>query len=206
MSKFRKHSNWNEFRWESEMRRDERRINRYFAHLESCIDLPGEEDIIFGQIAERADLVPTGMAAANPDALRNRCYVSSSEDEEDGEFTPSPAALSIVNLLDAMTCQWNQLAVEKLFPDFFPQALGVSCAYAKLLARTADFIHTDNGESGLKRTLGKRVLADLNELADALSFVADHLETVKILAAEHRENLAQIHDQMTFLLNRIKNG
>ena len=185
------------------MRRDERRINRYFAHLESCIDLPGEEDLIFGQIAERADLVPTGMTGGNPDALRNRCYVSSCEDEEEGEFTPPPAALSMMNLLDAMTCQWNELAVEKLFPDFYPQALGVSCAYAKLLARAADFIHTENSETGLKRTLGKRVLADLNELADALRFVADHLETVKALAAEHRENLAQIHDQVTSLLNRI---
>ena len=44
MSKFSKHhQHWDEFRWEEEIRRDERRISGYFHELAACLDLPDEE-------------------------------------------------------------------------------------------------------------------------------------------------------------------
>jgi len=55
MNKFSgKHNHWDEFRWERELRRDERRISGYFRQLANCLDLPDEEELIYGQLS--ADL------------------------------------------------------------------------------------------------------------------------------------------------------
>ena len=61
-SHHRPQDNWNEFQWENEIRRDERRISCYFRELPACLDLPGEEAMIFDSLASRPDLVPTGSS------------------------------------------------------------------------------------------------------------------------------------------------
>ena len=54
--------NWNEFQWENEIRRDERRISCYFRELPACLDLPGEEEM--RALAEGALRVLRGETAA----------------------------------------------------------------------------------------------------------------------------------------------
>lgn len=56
----RPQDNWNEYRWEQEIRRDERRISCYYRELPACLDLPGEEDMIFSSLLSQPDLVPIG--------------------------------------------------------------------------------------------------------------------------------------------------
>ena len=75
MSRFRNQHNWNEFRWENEIRSDERRINRYFAELASCLDLPGEEEIIAGLISETQGLVPAA-ASGSAELFRPWSYLA----------------------------------------------------------------------------------------------------------------------------------
>ena len=56
---------WNEYDWEREIRRDERRIGCYFDLLPNCIDLPNEEDNIYSRIMSRSDLIPKGVSVNN---------------------------------------------------------------------------------------------------------------------------------------------
>ena len=205
MSRFRNQHNWNEFRWENEIRRDERRINCYFAELASCIDLPGEEEIIAGLIAENTDLVPT-VSEGNPGPLRGWSYlVPHDEEEEDEDYSARRPEQAVINLLDSMACQWNMAWVCEPVPETIPAGLGISCAFGKLLARMADFADADgNADKGLKITLGKRTIADLNELADALKFIAANHPALRELALKHLENLAQILDRVISLLSAAK--
>ena len=70
---------WNEFQWEEEIRRDERRICGYFHELPSCLDLPGEEEMIYEKLFSQVDLMPVNGKTG---ALRNW---DDGEDEEEWE-------------------------------------------------------------------------------------------------------------------------
>ena len=75
--------NRSEFDWEREIRRDERRISKYYRELMYCLDLPGEEEIINEQLTGHcADPVPAGKYG---DALNNRRFFDRDEDDEDDQ-------------------------------------------------------------------------------------------------------------------------
>ena len=83
--------------------------------------------------------------------------------------------------------------------------LGVSCAYAKLLARVADFIDTDETrDRALKLSLGKRSLSDLNELTGELSRLAGIQHSLREMLELHIELLAHVREQLIDLLTRLR--
>ena len=83
MGRYLQHKNWDEYKWEEEIRRDELRINRYFFELVPYMDLPGEEEMVIDQLASQSDLVPVG--AANSSALANWCYFANEDESEEDE-------------------------------------------------------------------------------------------------------------------------
>ena len=97
---------WNEFQWEKEIRRDERRISCYFRELPGCLDLPGEEEMIFSTLLSSPDLVPTG---GNPDSLR--FWQRPDEDDEEYEDSDDPPrrrpGAEIVEEIDRLATEWN---------------------------------------------------------------------------------------------------
>ncbi|MDR0931483.1 MAG: hypothetical protein LBM70_00465 [Victivallales bacterium] len=169
MAEYKNHSeNWNEFQWEQEIRRDERRISCYFRELPGCLDLPGEEEMIFSSLLSQPDLVPTGGDA---DSLRfwlNDDQDDENFDESDDLLHRRPGA-DIVNEIDRLATEWNICCAAILRKDLKLHGLGIVCAFGKLLARAVDFIDTDAAAfRGLALSLGKRTIADLNELVGAL--------------------------------------
>ena len=173
MGKFNnRHQHWNEFQWEEEIRRDERRISGYFRELAGCLDLPDEEELIFGQLSSQPDLVPL---AENPESLRD-CFSGSDDDEEECLEHNAPrrtVASSTVDELDMLCSEWNILTSGVLPSQVRYMALGCSCAFGKLLARTADFLEPGESSSrALIVSLGKRALRDLNETVELLSEIA----------------------------------
>ena len=48
---------WDESRWESEIRRDERRICAYFSALPLHLDMPDEEEFISRSVAAKKELI-----------------------------------------------------------------------------------------------------------------------------------------------------
>ena len=202
-SHHRPQDNGNEFQWEHEIRRDERRISCYYRELPACLDLPGEEEMIFSSLLSRPDLVPI---AQNPDSLRAWHGSPEEDDEEfDDEESPRRPGSEVVDQLDHLAAEWNMLAASRLRADLELPGLGVSCAYAKLLARVADFIDTDETrDRALKLSLGKRSLSDLNELTGELSRLAGIQHSLREMLELHIELLAHVREQLIDLLTRLR--
>ena len=185
MASGREKFNWNEYQWAQEIRRDERRISCYFHELPYCLDLPGEEDMIFENLFSQVDLVPVN---GKSDSLR------SWESDDDGEWEDSRPPHRLAVELDKLAVDWN--AVLALIPGGGLKGLGVSCLFGKLIARVSDFLDPDLIDLPLKRSLGKHAVLDLNELAGVLkrfagkecalqSFIHSQLE----ILGHIRENL-----------------
>lgn len=199
----RPQDNWNEFQWEHEIRRDERRISCYYRELPACLDLPGEEEMIFSSLLSRPDLVPT---ATNPDSLRTWRGTPEEEDEEfDDEEPARRPGSETVDQLDHLSAEWNMLAAAQLRADLELPGLGVSCAYAKLLARVADFVDTDeNRDRALKLSLGKRSLTDLNDLTGELTRLAGIQHSIRNTLLLHNELLGHVREQLIDQLTRLR--
>lgn len=207
MKEFRPHSqNWNEFQWEREIRRDERRISCYYRELPECLDLPGEEEMIFNSLLSRPDLVPSG---GTPDSLRSwRPDVEEEEDDEPAfdDNSRRPGSELVIQL-DHLAVEWNTLAVSRLRAGLELPGLGICCAFGKLLARTADFIDTiDPAERALRISLGKRALADLNDLVGALRQLGEQQRSMAAPLELFIELLSHAREQLLDLLDNARQG
>ena len=200
----KRHQHWDEFRWEEEIRRDERRISGYFRELAGCLDLPDEEELIYGQLSSQPDLVPFPETG---ESLRD--YFGSSEDDDD-ELPEHPANCrtvesSTVEELDMLCAEWNIFIAAKLPALFYSHALGCSCAFAKLLARTADFLEPEPDTSkALQLSLGKRTLRDLNETVQLLSTMAGYHEFFREKAENLISRLGEIRERLIAKLDSLR--
>ena len=59
-------------------------------------------------------------------------------------------------------------------------------------------------DRGLKITLGKRTLADINELAEALKYAANYHKDLRSPVRDQLETLARIRDRVVTLLCGLK--
>ena len=193
---------WNEFRWEREIRRDERRIACYFRELPSCLDLPGEEELISGQLAENQNPVPSGATVFRSRRLFER---QDFDDEDDNGELPRRPGSELVEALDYLASEWNILMVSRLRADLRELGLGLACAYAKLLSRAADFADADPESAlPLKLSLGKRVLTDLSETAGRIDELSDYQHSLAASLAEHRTRLAEVRERTVDLLTALR--
>ena len=206
MSTFRTyHRNWDEFRWEQEIRRDERRINCYFRTLPSCLDLPGEEEMISSTIAAQSDLLPA--THGNSNVITPWSYLASAGDEDE-EHDENPSADArrpgehIIETVDKLATQWNLHCA--MTPEIAYAALSISCAYAKLLARCADFFDVDENASALKRRLGKRCWGDLLDLNTYLEMLVQSAPGESEFAAFQQKRLIALREQISKALAKFR--
>ncbi len=194
--------NWNEFQWEREIRRDERRISCYYRELAACLDLPGEEDMIFNSLLSRPDLVPTG---GNTETLRY--WQKDEEDDEEfdeEDFRRRPGS-EVVEEIDRLATEWNVLCASRLRANLDLHGLGIACAYGKLLARAADFVDTDPEEArGLKISLGKRALSDLNELSGGLNKLGKFQPSLRSHLENQIEFLGHVRERLIDLVEPLR--
>ena len=196
------HRNWDEFRWEQEIRRDERRINCFFRLLPSCLDLPGEEEMISNSIASHADLLPDPSIAQG--SLPPWSYLAVSENSDGVPFTPEGRRPGeyIIESLDKLASQWNLHCA--MTPQIHYAALTVSCAYAKLLARCADFFDTPEEDAALRICLGKRTLNDLQELHKILDLLAHTDPAEAVFAGFQQKRLLGLREALTDIVTAYK--
>ena len=199
------HQYWDEFRWEEEIRRDERRISGYFRELAGCIDLPDEEELIYDQLAGQSDLVPTQECSEN---LRN-FFFGEEEDEDEiserGQMPRRTVENATVDELDMLCSEWNILTVSRLPHSARHDALVVSCAFAKLLARLSDFMEPDNNSAGaLLISLGKRSLRDLNETVTVLNSFGSKYAVMLPETDEFISRLGEIRERVISRIQALR--
>jgi len=186
-------NNWDEFAWERELRKDELRIARYFETLPGCLDLPGEDDMIYRNLMAQPELVPTGVR--DPRSISIFDNPDNDNDEDFGESSVRHRGnLEALRRLEALASDWNLLVAAELDERHFAEALAVTCAFGKLLARVWNLSDVEEAPEtvNLRISLAKRILADINELSLRLENFRK-----KELLADHL--LARFLDQMTYL-------
>ncbi len=197
---------WNEFQWEREIRRDERRISCYFRELALCLDLPGEEEMIFGNLMASPGLVPAGADQEHWrmwDAMDD----GSGDDEENGAVQRKRRpGDELPEQIDRLACEWNVIFAAGLRPAYREAGLAVSCAFGKLLARISDFNDTGStgDTAGLKISLGKRALQDINTLAGMLAAAAERQKSIRTEILLITELLLQTRERLTDLMQQLR--
>lgn len=158
------HRDWNEFQWENEIRQDEKRISRYFQELPECIDLPGEEDYIMKKLTGMPDLVPS----------KTDSFIFDFDEDEDSLSSAewrSRRGADLYDQLVGISQRWNSLLASELGASMFRRGLSITCLFGKVISRTVDMVNTEDDLPGLKISLLKRILHDINALIGLLRSV-----------------------------------
>ena len=190
--------NWSELQWEMEIRRDERRINRYFRELSHCIDLPGEEELIFSELASHPDLIPKGVSAED---MRIGRRFDDEDDEESGSQESSIPQGDYIQLVDHLSVGWALSCAEETAPEAWQRGIGVSCCLAKLMSRIIDFNDAGDDEvQNLRQSLGRRIICDIDDTLVKLRECADSGCSYSVCAAKTAIMLARLARQISGVL------
>ena len=117
-------------------------------------------------------------------------------------FPPRRPGESVVETIDALASAWNTCCALDMNPFCGPLSAG--CVYARLLARTADFLDVPESNSALKRCLGKRALADLEQTVDVFEVLKKTDPERKQVFDFHLRRLSGVRDQLNALLTKVK--
>ncbi|MEG2075511.1 MAG: hypothetical protein RRY34_03320, partial [Victivallaceae bacterium] len=182
---------WNEYDWEREIRRDERRIGCYFDLLPNCIDLPNEEDNIYSRIMSRSDLIPKGVSVNNWSGEN----IFSSEESGGFDFVEIHQRDGGGFLVGVEKCavMWNRILALELDDNYKIDGIRIVCGFGKLISRLAGVYECriENNVPVLELTLFKRVLADLSEVYGMLADFLPRMDNPKI------------HAELTAILNKM---
>ncbi|MDD5699411.1 MAG: hypothetical protein PHH77_12425 [Victivallaceae bacterium] len=171
--------NWNEFRWEKEIRQDEKRIRHYFRILPSCLDLPDEEDSIISKLMAYPDLVPS---SANPDNAESYLDIFFEGDEEHLDISELKNCRDsdIFLNLHQLVLEWNIVLVRDLRHSLRRSGLAAACIFGLLLARSIDIIELEDAQMPqLRISLLKRILSGINELLGRLNAFSCRQHTLR---------------------------
>ena len=161
-----------EFQWEQELRREDRRISCYFRELPLCLDLPGEDEMIFENMQACPGLIPAGATPGHWQLWDGSEFDQGSEEDWEREF--SRPRNEWLERLDRMQVEWNTIAARVMDDSVTQIFLAVSCAFGKMQVHFADYEDTTAPDlRPLKLCLGKRVIDDVNELCSMLHAVAE---------------------------------
>ena len=193
---------WNEFQWEQELRRHENRIAKFFRNLVYCIDLPAEE--AYGDFQLGAP-VPAAPGKENP-ALQE--WIRDHDDEDDDDQPERrPTCFAPVDAIDQLGVTWNIITATKLDPRLLACGMGINCAFAKLLARVADFTEPPkDSTTALRRTLGKRSLTDLKELSLMLESIATEQTSLMPEISGIESRLLIVREQLVDGLRELRSS
>ena len=203
-----KHRNsWNEFNWEQEIQRYEEQITCFFQGLVYCIDLPAEEacaNFSFGTETP-STLVATGSNPALQDWIREH----DSEDEEDHNrfMHRRQICLMPVDTIDQMCAEWNEIFASQLPQELITFGMGITCAYAKFLARCADFTEPSKEcSNAMLISLGKHSLQDLLDLIFMLDEISNALPETAAKIKRQKDNLFTVREQIIARLNELRSA
>lgn len=197
---------WNEKQWENEIRRHESSLAEFFRDLVYCLDLPVGDSPAGLQEAAGMPLDP--VTSRSNEALQQWKNDHENEDDSDDavEYEPRrPVSFACVDALDQLAVEWNTLTMDFDDRQTFAAALGINGAFAKLLARTADFTEPDrDAPAALLITLGRRAMEDLEDLVSRLDDFANSSGIPREKCRYFRSRLALVREQLADHLRELR--
>jgi len=193
--------NWNEFRWEKEIRQDEKRIRQYFRILPACLDLPDEEDSIINKLLSLPDLVPSN---ANLNNAENSLDIFFEGDEEHLDISDlKERRYSDIYLnLHKLSLEWNIIFIHDLRRSLRKSGLITTCAMGRLIARSIDIIELEEAHMAqLKISLLKRILSGINDILGQINSFCRQQSTLKEKLDIFSQQLHNIREKVINILH-----
>jgi hypothetical protein len=196
--------NWDEFRWEKEIRQDEKRIRRYFQILPSCMDLPDEEDSIINKLMAQPDLVPSNADLSNTEKSLDIFFEGDEEHLDIGDLKERRYS-DIYLKLHKLSLEWNIIFVRDLRQSLRKTGLMTTCTLGRLLARSIDIIELEDAQMPqFKISLLKRILHGVNDLMGQISSFSHQQSTLKAQLDIFCENLHNIREKVIDILHETR--
>ncbi|MDD5599156.1 MAG: hypothetical protein PHV82_14510 [Victivallaceae bacterium] len=196
--------NWNEFRWEKEIRQDEKRIRHYFRILPSCLDLPDEEDSIISKLMAQPDLVPSNADISNPE---NYLDIFFEDDEEHLDISDIKDRRDSEIYLDLhkLSVKWNILLVHDLRQSLRRQGMVTACTFGRVIARSIDVIELDETQiPEFRISLLKRILRGLNDLLGQINSFSRRQHSLRNKLDVFNHNLHNIREKVIKIIDETR--
>lgn len=202
MSSFMK-DKWNEFDWEKELKKDDKRIAAYMEELPRYIDLPSEDDVIMKRILEKPELIPADPNLAL-DSLDD--FFPEEEDPspitEDWKTQPGSDFYMAASRLSRM---WAQSYAGDTSEPVAVHGIRILCLYGEIMARTWDLIDMEDEDyPALRIALCKRLLVNVNALMGEFSFLEENAPAQKETALFHYGQLLIFRNKILNLLHKFR--
>lgn len=196
--------NWNEFRWEKEIRQDEKRIRHYFRILPACLDLPDEEDSIINKLMSQADLVNSEVNLNKGEGSLDVFFEGDEEHLDISDLRERRYSDIYLNL-HKLSLEWNIILVRDLRQSLRKSGLVTTCTLGRLLARSIDIIELEEAQmSQLKISLLKRILSGINDLLGQLNSFSRQQSTLKGKLDIFTQQLHNIREKIINILDETR--
>ena len=197
---------WSEQQWKNEILLHEKQLDLFFQDLVYCLDLPISDlpSELPGTVETPSDPVTAGKNAALLQWMREH-EEENDDTEPEEEYGPRhPVCFSCIDSLDQLATAWNIFSSDFKDDELSRHALGTSCAFAKLLARSADFMEPSKYcTSQLLITLGKLALNDLDDVLNRLESCRKLLDSQTESFSYFHQRLAVVREQISARLNEL---
>ena len=196
--------NWNEFRWEKEIRQDEKRIRQYFRILPSCLDLPDEEDNIINKLMAQPDLVPSNVNLNNQETSLD-IFFEGDEEHLDISDLKERRDSDVYISLHKLSLEWNIIQVHDLRQSLRKSGLAAACTLGRLLARSIDIIELEDTQmKQLKISLLKRILSGINDLLGQVNSISRQQSTLKARLDIFNQQVHDIREKIINILDETR--
>lgn len=196
--------NWNEFRWEKEIRQDEKRIRQYFRILPSCLDLPGEEDSIINKLMSQPDLVPSNVNLNNKENSLDIFFEGDEEHLDISDLKERRYSDVYINL-HKLSLEWNIILVHDLRQSLRKSGLVTACTLGRLIARSIDILELEEAQmKPLKISLLKRILSGINDLLGQINSFSRQQSTLKVRLDIFSQQVHNIREKIINILHETR--
>lgn len=196
--------NWNEFRWEKEIRQDEKRIRHYFRILPSCLDLPDEEDSIISKLMSQPDLVPSNADISSAENYLDIFFEGDEEHLDISEIKDRRDS-EIYLELHKLSVKWNIILVHDLRRSLYRQGIVTSCIFGRVIARSIDVIELEEAQMpDFKISLLKRILSGINELLGQMNLFSRRQNSLRHKIDIFNHNLHNVREKVIKIIDATR--
>jgi hypothetical protein len=196
--------NWNEFRWEKEIRQDEKRIRHYFRILPSCLDLPDEEDSIISKLMSQPDLVPSNADISNAENYLEIFFEGDEEHFDLSEIKDRHDS-EIYLELHKLAVKWNIILIHDLRRSLRRQGIVTTCLFGRVIARSIDVIELEEAQMPeFKISLLKRILRGINDLLGQVNLFSHRQHNLKHQLEIFSHNLHNIREKVIKIIDETR--
>ncbi len=195
---------WDEFKWESIFREEDQCINTYMRELPRYIDLPDEEEILFGRVRKLQKSLPEA------NELYDMLFECTCEDCEDDFLLPEDWSnmkeADIYRKVLDLSLSWTRLYSTSFKREVMNCGLNGICLYAILLSRVVAVMEIPVDMPSLVIANCKRLNSTINDIVGLTNNVVAAQPELSARMDDHAARLLIVREKVMNLMyeNKMK--